>query len=438
MPVASSSGKATLHASDGALAAHTRHLIALRLLPFLFILYVTNYLDRTNVAYAALEMSKDLGFSDRVFGMGAGIFFVSYVALQLPGVMLVDRWGARRCISAILIAWGSLTALTGLVHTASEFYTARIILGGAEAAFFPGVVVYLSHWFIREDRAKAGSNFMAAIPLSFVIGSPLAGWILGQHWLNLAGWRWLFVLEGLPAVLLGVVAFFYLTDCPADADWLEPRQREWIVNKLDEETPVETETLSVWQVIGSRPVLILATAAFLEYFVAYTFMFWFPTLLKRMSGLSNSRIGLLGTLPYIVGFIALQINGWHSDKTGERRWHAAIPVFIAATALLGLITLPTTTRLTVVLFTVMYITQGFLAVFWTIPTEILGASQAAAAVGMINAVASVAGFAGPYLFGYLQTRTGSFTYGLGTMMAAAVLGGMMVLMVPKSPPLPED
>ena len=266
---------------------HTRHLIALRLLPFLFILYISNYLDRTSVAYAALGMSRDLGFSDRVFGLGAGIFFVSYVALQIPGALLVERWSARRSIAASLIAWGSLTALTALVHTPGQLYLARFLLGAAEAGFFPGVIVYLSHWFIQEDRAKATSNFMAAIPLSFVIGSPLAGWILGHQWLGVEGWRWLFILEGLPAILLGAVAFFYLTDQPAEAAWLDPPQRAWIEQKLDEEKPPNPRSTTVWQALGSRTVLLLASVTFFEYFMGYTFYFWFPTMLKRQSGLSE-------------------------------------------------------------------------------------------------------------------------------------------------------
>src|SRR6266581_2020756 len=177
-------------------ADSTRHRIALRLLPFLFVLYIINYVDRTNVAYAAIGMSRDLGFSDRVFGMGAGIFFISYVALQMPGALLVERWSARRMISATMVAWGSLTALTTLVHTPVQLYLARFVLGAAEAGFFPGVIVYLSHWFMRKDRAKATSNFMAAIPMSFVIGSPIAGWILGHNWFAVEGWRWLFIVEG--------------------------------------------------------------------------------------------------------------------------------------------------------------------------------------------------------------------------------------------------
>lgn len=413
------------------LADHTRHLVAIRLLPFLFVVYIFNYVDRTNVAYAALEMSRDLGFTDRVFGMGAGIFFVGYVALQIPGALLVERWSARRSIALIMIAWGSLTVLTGLVHTAGQLYLARFVLGAAEAGFFPGVVVYLSHWFIDEDRAKAGSDFMAAIPLSFIIGSPLAGWIVGHHWLGINGWRWLFVLEGFPAILLGAVAWFYLTDWPSQAAWLAPEQRHWLVAKLEEEKPANKHSITVWDSLRSRSVLVLCSACFLEYFVGYSVMFWLPTVLKRLSGLSDVRVGWLGTLPYIAALIGMQLNGWHSDKTGERRWHAALPVFISAIGLLGLITLPRTTSLAVALFTVAYLSQTFLPVFWAMPSEFLSESAAATAVGLINGVGSIAGFAGPYAFGYLNTRTGSYSYGLAVMMVCAIASAVLLLCVPK-------
>jgi MFS transporter, ACS family, tartrate transporter len=430
MAVALRASTALPSAADVKLADHTRHKIAMRLLPFLFILYITNYLDRTSVAYAAIGMSRTLGFSDRVFGLGAGIFFVSYVALQIPGALMIERWSARRCITLILIAWGSLTVLTGVVHTAGQLYGARLLLGAAEAAFFPGVVVYLSHWFIREDRAKAGSNFMAAIPLSFVVGSPLAGWILGHPWFGVDGWRWLFVLEGMPAILLGTVAFFYLTDWPRDAAWLAPEQRRWIERELEEEKPVNPRKITAWQALRSGPVLLLASVAFLEYFVSYSVFFWLPTILKRMSGFSDVRVGLMGTLPYVAGLIAMLINGWHSDKTQERRWHSAIPQFIAAVGLLGLITLPASTQMSVTLFSLLLCVSGFLPVFWTMPSEILSESAAAAGVGMINAVGSVAGFAGPFAFGYLNSRMGSYSYGLGLMMVCALAGGLLVLRVP--------
>ena len=413
-------------------ADRTRHHIAARLLPFLFILYIANYLDRTNLAYAALGMSRDLGFTDRVFGLGAGIFFLSYVALQVPGALLVELWSARRMISATMIAWGSLTVLTALVRTPGQLYAARFLLGAAEAGFFPGVIVYLSHWFMRADRAKATSNFMGAIPLSSVLGSPFAGWILSHNWLAVQGWRWLFVLEGIPAILLGVAAFFFLTDRPGEASWLEPAQRQWLERKLRQEEPAGGRSTAVWQALRSRAILLLAAVTFLDYFVLYSFIFWFPTMLKRLSGLSDMQMGLLGAAPYLVAFVAMQVNGWHSDRGRERRWHSAVPLFVAAIGLLGLLVQPRSLPLSIVLFTMVCSAYAYLPTFWAIPTELLGQAAAAAAVGMINAIGSVAGFAGPYLFGYLNTRTGSFSYGLGLMLVSALAGGLLILCAPKS------
>jgi ACS family tartrate transporter-like MFS transporter len=412
------------------LADRTRHHTAVRLLPFLFILYIINYLDRTSLAYAALRMSRDLGFSERVIGLGAGIFFISYVALQIPGALLVERWSARRMIGGTMIAWGSLTGLTALVHTPGQLYLVRLCLGAAEAGFFPGVIVYLSHWFIREDRAKAASNFMGAIPLSFVLGSPLAGWILGHHWLGLEGWRWLFVLEGSPAILLGMVAFFFLTDWPDEASWLAFEQRQWIEQKLQQEKPVSAQRITAWQALRSRTIVLMAVAAFLNYFVLYSFAFWFPTMLQRQCRLSEMRVGLLGAVPYLVTLLVMQLNGWHSDKSLERRWHSSIPVFIAATGSLGLIIQPHSIPLAMVLFTMVSVVYAYLPTFWAIPTETLSSSTAAAAVGTINSVGSIAGFAGPYIFGYSYTLTGSFSYGLAGMLIAALAGGILNLRAP--------
>jgi len=377
-------------------------------------------------------MSRELGFSDRVFGMGAGIFFVTYVALQVPGALLVERWSARKMISATMIAWGSLTALTASVHTPAQLYFARAVLGAAEAGFFPGVIVYLSHWFIHEDRAKATSNFMAAIPVSFVIGSPLAGWILGRSWFAVEGWRWLFVLEGMPAIGLGAVAFFYLTDWPGEATWLSAEQRHWTEQRLQEERPARAQAMPIKEALRSRTILLLAAVTFLDYFVLYSFYFWFPTILKRQSGFSDVHVGLLGALPYLGSLIAMQINGWHSDKTRERYWHSAVPLFIAAGGLLGLMAQPRSMQVSLPLFTMVSIGIAYLATFWPIPTEILSQSAAAAAVGTVNAFGSIAGFAGPYLFGYLNTRTGSSSYGLSVMMVSALAGGFLILRTPRN------
>jgi MFS transporter, ACS family, tartrate transporter len=410
----------------------TRRQIARRLLPFLFLLYIANYVDRTSVAYAALGMTSDLGFSDRVFGLGAGIFFLSYVALQVPGAMLVEHWSARRMISALIITWGSLTALTGLVHTASQLYLARLLLGGAEAGFFPGVIVYLSHWFSVEERGKATGTFMAAIPLSQALAAPVAGWIVGHSFLNLQGWRWLFILEGLPSIVLGALAYFFLSDRPRQARWLGPAQREWIEEKLRREKLATPRALSVVQALRSRVVLLLATVSFLNYFVGYGFYFWFPIMLKRQSSLSDVHVGLIGAIPYLVMFGAMLVNGWHSDKRMERRWHCAIPMFIAAVGALGLTAHFLSLSVSVLLFTMIASGNAFLAAFWAIPTTVLSGSAAATAVGFINGVASIAGFASPYLLGYLSTRTGSFSAGMAGIMAAGIVGGLIIFWIPQT------
>lgn len=406
--------------------------IAVRLLPFLFVLYIANYLDRTSVAYAALGMTGDLGFSDRVFGLGAGIFFLSYVALQIPGAMVVEHWSARRMIAAVMIAWGSLTALTGLVHTANQLYIARLLLGAAEAGFFPGVIVYLSHWFGAEDRGKATGYFMAAIPLSQALASPLAGWIVAHSFHGLQGWRWLFILEGFPAILLGAIAYFYLCDWPRDARWLASARREWIEEKLRRERLATPQAISIMQALRSRVVLLLATVCFLNYFVAYGFYFWFPTMLKRQSSLSTQMVGLIGMVPYLVMFAAMILNGRHSDKHMERRWHSAVPMLIAAIGALGLAVHLRSLPVAVLLFTMIACSNAFLPTFWAIPTTLLGRSAAAAAVGFINGVGSVAGFASPYLLGYLSTRTGSFSAGMFAIMAAAIACILLIFLIPKT------
>src|SRR5213082_3579234 len=244
-----------------------RSRIAWRLLPFLFLLYVANYLDRTNIAYATLGMKGDLGLNDSVSGTGSGIFFIGYFAPQTPGALLVERWSARWLLTLTLMAWGALTTLTGFVHTPHQLYGARFLLGAAEAGFFPGVIVYLSHWFIYQDRAKAIARFMSAIPIAYILGGPLAGAILAINWLGTPGWRWLFLLEGVPAVLLGIVTLFVLPDRPTEARWLAPNERDWLASRLTEErrAKADLEKVTIWQALRHPPVVLLTLGLFFCY-----------------------------------------------------------------------------------------------------------------------------------------------------------------------------
>src|SRR5215475_8177784 len=409
---------------------HTRHKIAFRLLPFLFILYIVNYVDRTNLGFAAIGMARDLGFSDRVFGLGAGIFFASYMALQVPGALLVERWSARRVISGCMIAWGMLTVLTGLVQTPWQLYAARLVLGAAEASFFPGVIVYLSHWFQTTDRAKAISNFMAAIPISFVIGSPIAGWIISHRWLGVSGWRWLFLAEGIPAVLLGAITFFYLTDRPREANWLEPKARAWAEESLRQERGIRSKPMPAREALRSLPVLVLAAPYLMNNPAAYVFMFWFPTMLKRMAEVSDLRLGWLGAVPFAACFVAMQVNGWHSDRQRERKWHATVPLLIAVCGWIGLALGPQSLGTGMVFFTMVAINTASISVFFSMPTEILSKSAAAAAVGIISTMGNISSFLSPYLFAYLKTRTGSFTVALWVVAGVALTGAVLTLSVP--------
>src|ERR1700726_956987 len=287
-------------------AQRARRHIARRVMPYLFILYVINFLDRMNVGAAALQMPKDLGFSDGVVGLGAGIFFLGYFLLEIPGALIAERWSARRWIARIMVSWGIATVLMAFIHTPRGFYLVRFFVGAAEAGFFPAVVVYLTHWFRYEDRAKVIAFFYAAYPISFVIGSPLAGWLLGISWLGLRGWRWLFILEGIPAIVFGVITIFYLTDWPAQARWLPADERSWIIEQLQREKQAKNSrhhSFSIWGALRNRDVILLTLCYFCAMTGSYGIAFWLPTILKRLSGQSDLKVTLLAALPYIAAFI---------------------------------------------------------------------------------------------------------------------------------------
>jgi MFS transporter, ACS family, tartrate transporter len=424
----------TFGQSEGATA---RSRIARRLLPFLFLLYVANYLDRTNIAYATLGMKGDLGLSDSVFGTASGIFFLGYIALQVPAALLAERWSARRLLAFTLITWGSLTTLTGFVRTPLELYGARFLLGAAEAGFFPGVIVYLSHWFISRDRGKAIARFMCAIPAAYMFGGPIAGAILGLHWYGLPGWRWLFLFEGLPAVILGMAAFFVLPDWPNQAKWLSAEQRDWLVNSLADErkSKAHMEHVSIWQALRHPPVLILTIGLFFCYSGGYAFSFWMPTMLQRLTHWKDpSQIGWIGAIPFVAGFFGMLLFGWSSDRMHERRWHFAIPQLTAALGLAGWLLLPQSDALLVTVFTLVgFGTNAYFPSFWALPSTLLSSAAAAAAIGFINCMASIGGFVGPKIIGELSQRSGSFHSGFIFMAACWVIGVIFVLACPRDP-----
>lgn len=405
-------------------------------MPLLVCLFVVAFLDRVNVGYAALEMSRDLGFNTEVLGFGAGIFFAGYFILEIPGTLLVENWSARLWLARIIISWGLLAALTGFIRTPTQFYVARFVLGAAEAGFFPGVIVYLGHWFRRQDRAKAVAMFMAAIPVSNIFGAPLSGLILGVKWLGLAGWRWVFIIEGVPAVLFGVATIFYLTDRPRDARWLTALEREWITVELEREKSVRRaeRTYGVWQALRHRNVLLLALAYFCSVTSAYGFNFWLPTILKGLSGFSNLLVTSVAALPYCAGLGAMLLVGSTSDRTGERRWHTALSLVAVSIGLALSAVLNQRVGLAVAMFCVagagLY---AYLPGFWALPTAFLTESAAAAAIGLINSIGNLGGFVGPYVVGRLTKSTGSFYSGVIYLSCSALVSACLVLCVRHSP-----
>lgn len=414
--------------------ASARSRIAWRLLPFLFLLYIANYLDRTNIAYATLGMKGDLGLTDSVFGTASGIFFIGYFALQIPGALLVERWSARLLLAITLITWGALTTLTGFVRTPMELYGARFLLGAAEAGFFPGVIVYLSHWFIYQDRAKALARFMSAIPIAYILGGPIAGAILGVHWLGVPGWRWLFLLEGVPAIILGVATLFVLPDRSNEASWLRGDERDWLAGRLAQERSTKENHGSVTtrQALGDRRVILLTVGLFFCYSGGYAFWFWMPTMLQRLTGWSTERVGWIGAIPFLAGLVGMLLVGWNSDRTRERRWHFAIPQLTAATALSAWFFLPSSNAMLVAVFSlVVFGTIAYLPSFWALPSSFLSSSVAAVAVGFINCTASIGGFFGPKIIGELSQRTGSFRSGFIFMIACWTIAAVLVLLCPR-------
>jgi D-galactonate transporter len=411
-----------------------------RLVPFLIVCYFVAYLDRVNVSFAALTMNQDLGLSQTAFGFGAGIFFIAYFIFEVPSNLLLERFGARKWIARIMLSWGILSCTMAFIPTIARatglgneytFYLLRVLLGIAEAGFFPGIIFYLTLWFPSEYRARIVGYFMAAIPLSTVIGAPISGALLYLHGgLGLAGWQWLFVIEAVPAIILSGVVFFYLTDRPADATWLALEERTWLTERLqfEQRQRLAVREYSVAQALVNPRVLGLSLVYFGAVATNYGLSFFLPQIVKTF-GFNTFLTTLVSALPYVVGVIGMVWWGRHSDRFAERRFHAAFPLFIAAAGIAVSTAFDDPLLKMISLCVAGFGIFACLPVFWTLPTAFLCGAAAAAGIAVINSIGNLAGFAGPFAMGWIKDHTGSYTGGLLLLAALGIIAMGIVLML---------
>jgi ACS family tartrate transporter-like MFS transporter len=412
------------------LSAVTLRKVTWRLIPFLFVLYVIAWLDRVNIGFAALEMNADLRFSSATFGFGSGIFFLGYCLFEIPSNIILERVGARLWIARIMVTWGLISAGLMLVRTPPLFYVLRFLLGAAEAGFFPGVIYYLSLWYPTAQRARAIAAFMTAVPVTGLIGGPLSGALLGLDGIyGLKGWQWLFLLEGLPAMVLGISVIFYLNNRPETTRWLAPAERDWLVETLAAERNacllrpdirVALSDATVWK-LGI--VFLLTAAGF------YGYSFWAPLVIKSLTGLSNFKVGLvLGAISAIT-IVGMLLNGYHSDRKGERALHIAVPLLVTAVGFLGCALLHQPVLAIIALALVPLGHCASYGPFWSMPTQFLTGPAAAAGIALVTMIANVGGFAGPALIGVLKTRTGTHADAFFLLGGLAVIAALLALRI---------
>ena len=374
--------------------------IRFRILPLVFLLYIISFLDRANVSHAKLIMNIDLGFSEAVYGLGVALFFLGYLVLEIPGALIVQKWGARFWMARILITWGICTILIGFVRTANEFYLARFLLGVAEGGFFPAMIVYLNQWFPSQYRASAMARFAAASPVALAIGGPIAGAILQLDWLGLAGWRWLFILEGIPAIAMSIAVLFIMTNRPGEASWLKPEEKEWVLHELEMEKQRKAALGKVTIRRFLLPVFLLALFNFLSSTGMQPFNFWLPTIVQKASGLPAHLAALVSGLPFVFAVIGQLLNAWSSDRTGERCLHTGIPLMLAA-VIFPMTAIPNMSFGWVYFWLCISSAAiyGFGPSFLVLPTVTLGESAAAAGIGCITIVGNFGGFVGTAVMG---------------------------------------
>jgi ACS family tartrate transporter-like MFS transporter len=402
-----------------------------KLLPFLFVLYVVAYLDRINVGFAALQMNRELGLSEAVFGFGAGIFFIGYFVLEIPSNLVLQRLGARVWISRIMISWGVAAIAMMFTRGARSFYLLRFLLGAAEAGFFPGIIFYLTHWFPSRERARAISLFMTATQIAGVVGGPLSGVLLAMNgvW-HLAGWQWLFLAEGIPAVVLGVAAARYLPEAPEHAPWLNSAERSILKARLALERESGRSNHTLLGALSNRNVWLLALLYFAIVFGHYGIALWLPQILKSFGGMSDLRVGLLSSIPFLTAAVVMVVVAKHSDSSEERRWHLALSAFGGA---IGLAVSAAARSPWASLLTISIAAAGVSSTggpFWTLPGGFLEGTAAAGGIALINSTGNLAGFVGPSMVGLIRQATGSFAGGLVAMSLAVLIAGVIALAIP--------
>ncbi len=418
-------------ATDGFEAA-TYHKVGWRLIPFLLLCYVVAYLDRVNVGFAKLQMLQDLKFSETVYGLGAGIFFIGYFLFEVPSNVILHRVGARVWIARIMVTWGVISVGMMFVESVTSFYVVRFLLGVAEAGFFPGIILYLTYWYPAAHRARMTALFMSAIALSGVIGGPLSGWIMqslpGVG--GLKGWQWLFVLEGLPSVAVGIATLFYLDDSIDLAKWLTSKEKELLKRNIVADN-ANKQILSIGAVFKDARVWLMSLIYFSFVMGLYGVSFWLPTIIKATGVKDALQIGLLTAIPYGSAVVAMIFVSRSADRTGERRWHIAIPALLGAAGLVLSVTWGQNTVLAMTALTLA--TMGILTtlpLFWSLPTSFLAGAGAAAGIAIINSVGNLAGFVSPFVVGWLKDMTQSTNAGMYLLAVSLVLGALLTISVP--------
>jgi sugar phosphate permease len=399
----------------------TMRKVSRRLIPYLFVLYVAAYLDRINIGFAQLQMKSALGFSDTVYGLGTGIFFLGYFLFEVPSNLILARTGARVWIARIMITWGLISSAMAIVRTPSEFYALRFLLGVAEAGFFPGVIYYLSQWFPAAARVSAVSRFMTAAAVSGIVGGPLSAALFTLDGMSgLAGWQWIFVAEGIPSVLLGVTTLWFLTDRPADAKWLSPAEREHLDATMRTEAAdiVRRGPVSLRHALLHPTVWRLSLLSFTLLVGLYSISFWLPQVVQSFSGRDNVDVALLSAIPYVAAAVAMVVVGAHSDRTRERCLHVAGAALVGAVGFGATAVVHTPIPGFIALSVAAMGVFSAIPVFWALPTTFLSGTAAAGAIALINSLGNLGGFVGPYLIGRVRDVTGGFA---GSLMAIAVL-----------------